>query len=166
MNSTLLPSRYFGTHRQCFAAANLTWPTYVDRRKRENCFVWTDRIIVASICRYSVQFGCNITWLWMANCVSMMTKILWKVTICARINSKPFLIGWIPSLWGPFRVATYNFACLRSTTQSNVWATNIDDGHMGTLKIIGWELFIIIYYEMTQMCIPTQIISVWRNIAH
>ena len=35
MNSTLLPSRYFGTHRQCFAAANLTWPTYVDGRKRE-----------------------------------------------------------------------------------------------------------------------------------
>ena len=31
--------RYFGTHRQCFAAANLTRPTYVDGRMRENCFV-------------------------------------------------------------------------------------------------------------------------------
>ena len=37
--NTALPSRYFGTHRQCFAAANLTWPTYVNGRKRENCFV-------------------------------------------------------------------------------------------------------------------------------
>ena len=100
MNSTLLSSRYFGTHRQCFAAANLTWPTYVDG----------------------------------------------NVTICARINSKPFLIGWINSLWGPFTVATYTFACLRSTTQSNVWA-NIDDGHMGTLNKIGWELFIILWND-------------------
>ena len=29
-------------------------------------------------CRHSVQFGCYITWLWMANCVSVMTKILRK----------------------------------------------------------------------------------------
>ena len=36
MNSTLLPSRYFGMHRQGFAPARLTWPTYVNGRKREN----------------------------------------------------------------------------------------------------------------------------------
>ena len=28
MNSTALPSRYFGTHRQRFAAARLTWLGY------------------------------------------------------------------------------------------------------------------------------------------
>ena len=37
--------------------------------------VWKDRIIVASTCRRSVQFGCYITWLWMAHCASLMTKI-------------------------------------------------------------------------------------------
>ena len=36
MNSTALPSRYFGTHRQCFAAARLTWLGYGAGRKREN----------------------------------------------------------------------------------------------------------------------------------
>ena len=30
MNSTALPSRYFGTHRQCFAAFILTWLAYSD----------------------------------------------------------------------------------------------------------------------------------------
>ena len=29
-------------------AAKLTWPAYGDGRKRENCSVWKDRIIVAS----------------------------------------------------------------------------------------------------------------------
>ena len=33
MNSTALPSRYFGTHRQCFAAFRLTWLAYSDGRK-------------------------------------------------------------------------------------------------------------------------------------
>ena len=98
MNSTALPSRYFGTHRQCFAAASLTWPAYGDGRKRENCSVWKYRIInIASTCRRSVQFGCYITWLWMANCASVMTKMLplynfiipcrsrraWKTSNCA-----------------------------------------------------------------------------------
>ena len=76
MNSTALPSRYFGTHRQCFAAARFTWLGYGAGRKRENCSVWKYRIIVASTCRRSVQFGCYITWLWMANCVSVMIKML------------------------------------------------------------------------------------------
>ncbi len=37
MNSTALPSRYFGTHRQCFAAFRLTWLAYSNGKKRENC---------------------------------------------------------------------------------------------------------------------------------
>ncbi len=59
--------------------------------------VWKDRIIVASTCRRSVQFGCFITWPWMANCVSVMIKMLplfnftischdrlaWKTSQCA-----------------------------------------------------------------------------------
>ena len=69
---------------------------YSDGRKRENCSVWKDRIIVASTCRRPVQFGCSITWLWMANCVSVMIKMLplfftischgrraWKTSRCA-----------------------------------------------------------------------------------
>ncbi len=97
MNSTALPSRYFGTNRQCFAAARLTWLGYGAGRKREHCSVWKDRIIVASTCRCSAQFGCYITWLWMANCVSVMMKMLplfnfnisslgrraWKTSRCA-----------------------------------------------------------------------------------
>ena len=94
---TALPSRYFVTHRQCFAAFRLTWLAYSNGRKRENCSVCKDRIIVASTCRRSVQFGCYITWLWMANCVSVMIKMLplfnftischvrlaWKTSRCA-----------------------------------------------------------------------------------
>ncbi len=76
MISTALPSRYFGTHRQCFAAFRLTLLAYSDGRKRENCSVWKDRILVASTYRRSVQFGCYITWLWMANCPSVMIKML------------------------------------------------------------------------------------------
>ena len=97
MNSTALPSRYFGTHRQCFAAFRLTWLAYSDGRKRENCSVWKDRIIVASTYGRPVQFGCYITWPWMANCVSVMVKMLplfnftisshgrlaWKTSWCA-----------------------------------------------------------------------------------
>ena len=44
--------------------------------KLENSSIWKDRIIVASTCRHSVQFGCYITGLWMANCVSVMIKML------------------------------------------------------------------------------------------
>ena len=98
MNSTVLPSFQFGMNCQCFAAARLTWPAYVYGRKRDNNSVWKDRInIVASTCRRSVQFGCCITWLWMANCVSVMIKMLplfnftischgrrvWKMSRCA-----------------------------------------------------------------------------------
>ena len=92
-NSTALPSRYFGTHRQCFAAFRLTWLAYSDGRKREHCSVRKDRIIVASTCRRSVQFGCYITWPWMANCVSVMIKMLplFNFTICL------VEAGWRPS---------------------------------------------------------------------
>ena len=82
---------------QCFAAARLTWPAYDDGRKLENNYVWTDRIIIASTCRRSVQFVCYITWLWMANCGSVTIKMLtlfnftischgrraWKTSRCA-----------------------------------------------------------------------------------
>ena len=50
-----------------------------------------------------------------------------------------------------FRVATYNFACLQSTTQSHFWG-NIGDGNMGTLKKLVENLSY--YYEMTQTCLP------------
>ena len=116
MNSTVLPYFHFGMNRQCFATARLTWPTCDDCRKRENSSAWKDRIIVAFTCRCSVQFGCYITWLWMANCVSMMTKMLpfynltipchvrrtWKMSreACASAEGR-FLIGWIHSIWGP-----------------------------------------------------------------
>ncbi len=97
MNSTTQPSRYFSTHRQCFAAFRLTWLAYSDGRKSEYCSVWKDRIIVASTCRRSVQFGCYITWPWMENWVSVMIKMLplfnftischgrlaWKTSRCA-----------------------------------------------------------------------------------
>ena len=76
MNSTVLPYFQFGMNCQCFAAARITWPAYVDGRKLENSSVWKDRIIVASTCRRSVQFGCYITSLWMANCVSVMIQML------------------------------------------------------------------------------------------
>ena len=50
--------------------------SYDDGRKRENSSAWKDRITVASTCRRSMEFGCYVTWLWMANCVSVMTKML------------------------------------------------------------------------------------------
>ncbi len=66
------------------------------RRKLENSSVWKDRIIVASTCRRSVQFGFYITWLWMVNDVSVIIKMLpspslgmgaslENVTMCVRI---------------------------------------------------------------------------------
>ena len=78
-------------------AFRLTWLAYSDGRKRENYSVWKDCIIVALTSRRSVQFGCFITWPWMANCVSVMIKMLplfnftischgrlaWKTSRCA-----------------------------------------------------------------------------------
>ncbi len=85
MNSTVLPSRYFGTHR--FAAASLTWPEYATVR---NVKIALSKKIALLLhphdCRRSVQFGCYITWLWMAKCVSVMTKVvrLYNFTIPCR----------------------------------------------------------------------------------
>ncbi len=106
MNSTVLPYFQFGMNCQCFAGARLTWPAYEDGRKLENSSVWKDRIIVASTCRRSVQFGCYIyAWLSMANCVSVMIKMLplfnftisshgrraWKTSRCAcALNGSSF----------------------------------------------------------------------------
>ena len=56
------------------------------------------------------------------------------------------------------RVATYNVACLHSTTQTNLfWAV---------LEMVTWELekqlveIFSYYYEMTQTCLSKQIIYV------
>ena len=97
LNSTVLPYFQFGMNCQCFSAARLTWSAYVDGRKLENSSVWKDRIIVASIYRRSVQFGCYITSHWIAKCVSAMIQMLplfnftiscygnraWKTSPCA-----------------------------------------------------------------------------------
>ena len=86
-NSTVLPSSQFGMNCQCFTAARLTWPAYVNSRKLENRSVCKDRIIVASTCRRSVQFGCYIACLWMANCVSVMVKLrhLFNFTVSCNV---------------------------------------------------------------------------------
>ena len=108
INSTVVPCLHFGMNRQCFDAVRLTWPAYDDGRKRENSSVLKDRIIVASTCRCSVEFGCYVTWLWIANCVSVMTKMLslynftipchgwwaWKTSCfaCAHAGSRYWLV--------------------------------------------------------------------------
>ena len=83
MNSTVLPFFHFGMNSQCFAEARLTWPPYDEGTKRENSSVWKERVIVASTRRRSVEFGCYVTLRWMANFVSVMTKMLplYNVTI-------------------------------------------------------------------------------------
>ena len=72
----MLPCLHFGMNRQCFDAVRLTWPAYDDSRKRENSSAWKYRIIVASTCRRSMEYGCYVTWRCMTNCVSVMTNIL------------------------------------------------------------------------------------------
>ena len=74
MISTGLPYLQFSINSQGFSPARLTWPAYDGGTKRENSSAWKHRIIVASTCRRSVEFGRYVTWLWMANCVSVMTK--------------------------------------------------------------------------------------------
>ena len=74
MISTGLPYLQFSMNSQGFSPARLTWPAYDGGRKRENSSAWKHRIIVASTCRRSGEFGRYVTWLWMANCVSVMTK--------------------------------------------------------------------------------------------
>ena len=79
MISTRLPYLQFSMNSQGFSPARLTWPAYYCGRKRDNSSAWKHRIIVASTCRRSVEFGRYVTWLWMANCVSVMTK---KCCLC------------------------------------------------------------------------------------
>ena len=74
MISTGLPYLQFSMNSRGFSPARLTWPAYDGGRKRENSSAWKHRIIVAFTCRRSVEFGRYVTWLWMANCVSVMTK--------------------------------------------------------------------------------------------
>ena len=109
MISTGLPYLQFSMNRHCqgFSPARLTWPAFEGGRKRKNSSALKHRIIVASTCRCSMEFGCYVTWLWMANCAYVMAKMLplypWKVslknvTMCARNNRKTCLIGWIHSI--------------------------------------------------------------------
>ena len=72
------------------------------------CGQYPYRIIVVSTCRCSVQFGCYITWPWMAKCVSVMIKMLplfnftischgrlaWKTSrcVCALGGSRFWLV--------------------------------------------------------------------------
>ena len=110
MNSTVLPYFHFGMNHQGFAAAKPTCLADASR-KSENSSFWKDRIIVASTCRHSVQFGCYVTWVWMANYVYMMTRMLHFYIsspslavageLCLRISCKLFLISWIRTLWEP-----------------------------------------------------------------
>ena len=74
MISTGLPYLQFSMNSQGFSPAILTWPAYEGGRKRENSSAWKHCIIVASTCRRSVEFGHYVTWIWMANCDSVMTK--------------------------------------------------------------------------------------------
>ena len=115
MISTGLPYLQFSMNSQGFSQARLTWPAYDGGRKRENSSAWKHRIIIASTCRRCVEFGRYVTWLWMSNCVSVMTKnaafvyfrhpLPWKaslknVTMCARNSRKSCLIGWLHSIKG------------------------------------------------------------------
>ncbi len=93
MNSTVLPFFHFGMNSQCFAEARLTWPPYDEGTKRENSSVWKERIIVASTCRRSVEFGCDVTWRWLANCVPLYNFTItfhgrrtWKTSQSARAS--------------------------------------------------------------------------------
>ena len=110
MISTGLPYLQFSMNSQGFSSARLAWPAYDGGRKCENSSAWKHRIIVASTCRRSVEFGRYVSWLWLANCVSVMTKMLHlynfailchgrpclkNVTKCARNSRTPCLIGWI-----------------------------------------------------------------------
>ena len=86
MNSTVLPSFHFGMNHQGFTVARPACLAYDTGRKSENSYFWKDRIIVASTCRRSEQFGCYVTWVWMGNYVYVMTRMLhfYKFTISRR----------------------------------------------------------------------------------
>ena len=88
MKSTISPYCLFGMHGQGLPAARLTCVAYIDGQKRSNSSFWKDRIIVASTCRRSVQFGCYVTWVRMANCFYAMARMqdLYKFTISHRCN--------------------------------------------------------------------------------
>ena len=66
MISTGLPYLQFSITVTCwgFSPARLTWPAYGGGRKRENSPAWKHRIIVASTCRRSVEFGRYVTQCW------------------------------------------------------------------------------------------------------
>ena len=97
INDTICITNTYRVSDQCIDDTYRIIDTIHKTRKHEHCSVWKYRIIVASTCRRSVQFGCYITWPWMANCVSVMIKMLplfnftischgrlaWKTSWCA-----------------------------------------------------------------------------------
>ena len=62
MIATGLPYLQFSMNSQGFSPARLTWPAYDGGRKRENSSAWKHRIIAASTCRRSVEFGRYVNW--------------------------------------------------------------------------------------------------------
>ena len=86
MISIGLPYLQFSINREGFSRSILIWPAYGDGRKRENSSAWKHRIIVASTCRRSEEFGRYVTWLWRANCVSVVQKMLSSLKWCSLNN--------------------------------------------------------------------------------
>ncbi len=124
------------------------------RRRQETwnyLCVWKDRIIVASTCRHSVQFGCYITWIWMANCVSVMIKGL------------P-LFNFTISCYGRRVWRTSRCAC--ALTGSRCWLVEptLSGDHVSLS--LHWEFslkfnfFLINYQELTR---SVKIFLVWNG---
>ena len=88
MKSTISPYCHFGMHDQGLPAAMLTCAAYIDGKKIKNSSFWKYRIIVASKCRRSVEFGCCVTWTRMGNRFYVIAKMqhLYKFTISHRWN--------------------------------------------------------------------------------
>ena len=143
MTSTGLPYFQFSMNSQGFSPARLTWPAYDDGRKRGNISAWKHRIIVASTCRRSVEFGRYVTWLWMANCVSVMTKMVhlynfaipchgrpaWKTSQCARATAGRRV--WLVESDTPILLREYvsslNLSSLKWCSLNNcIWCVSLD----------------------------------------
>ena len=106
MISTGLPYLQFSMNSRVFSPSRLTWPAYEGGRKRENSSAWKHRIIVASTCRRSVEFGRYVTWLWMVNCASVMAIMLPLYNFAIPCHGR--------SAWKPSQ-------CARATTGRRVW---------------------------------------------
>ena len=108
MNSTVLPCFQFGMNFQGFAVARLTLPAYVDGRKLENSSVCKDRILLhrhvdipySLVVTYNLTLDgklCirddkNASFVYLHHLLPWEASLV-NVTMCVRINRKPFLIG-------------------------------------------------------------------------